>query len=119
MGCLNLFRFSLPSLVCHAIIIHDTMTRVKIKRRNSHERDTKKKLLELLATNNIYVIRIITISDGYIVLTDNDNDCDKLFQKPCLDALHSQEFQPIMPPELRAKRTVVIFKTGDDIIIQQ
>ena len=90
------------------------MARVKIKQ-TSPTTTTKIKLLQTLSLNLIYATKIIPVNDGYIVLTRDDDDLDKVFLKDCLQALQQENFTPILPPELRAKRSVVVFKVEDHI----
>ena len=84
------------------------MARVKIK----HPKPTpeaKTKILKVLSQNLIYVTRIIEAHDGFIVLTRNDEELDKIFQAKCAKELKNENFTPVLPPELRARRTVMIF----------
>ena len=90
------------------------MARVKIKHK-SPSTTTKTKLLETLSKNLIYVTRVIVLSDGFVVLTRTDEDLDAIFKGDCAQDLQNNDFQPILPPELRAKRTVLIFRVDDHI----
>ena len=90
------------------------MGRIRIK----HDNPTSQgqlKLLQILATQQIYVTKIITTKDGYITLTKNDEDQDSIFKGQCLQELKANDFQPILPPDLRAKRTILIFNIDDTI----
>ena len=89
--------------------------RIRIKHGWPKEKTQQKTLLETLAKNDIYVTRIITIDDGYIVLTHSDDDMDRIFQTECQAALNVRGFIPTMPPELKAKRSIILFRV-DDII---
>ena len=91
------------------------MPRVKIKH-SLPNNQTKLQLLRTLSENLIYATRIITSQDGFIVLTRSDEDVDQIFQSKTSEQLHENGFQPILPPELRAKRTVLVFSTDENIM---
>lgn len=91
------------------------MARVKIKCSNSKDPRKTVKLLEILATNNTVVSGIIPISDGFIILTTNDNELDNIFNNKTDRTLEEQEFIPQIPPQLRANRSVLIFKVDNHI----
>ena len=90
------------------------MPRVKIKT-PSPSPQKRGDLLRILATNQIYATRIIELQDGYVVLTLNDEEVDKIFQEGCKKKLEDESFTPLLPPELRAKRTVLIFNVDNQV----
>ncbi len=71
------------------------MARVKIKAQNSNDPRRKRKLLEILSQNVIYVTRIISISDGYIILTESDQELDKVFNNKTDTKLEENELAHI------------------------
>lgn len=91
------------------------MARVKIKVTNSKDPRKKAKLLEILSTNNIYITKIIPINDGFIILTENDNELDKIFNNKTDQELNKNGYAPIIPPQLRANRSILIFRVDDHI----
>lgn len=102
------------------------MARVKIKTANSKDPRRKSKLLEILSTNNIYVTRIITVNDGFVVLTDSDSDMDRIFNNKTDKELKEKDFQPQIPPQLKANRSIKAFRVDsyiynhtEDAIIQE
>lgn len=84
------------------------MARVKIKFKQPNERPYKIKLLEILSSNCIYVTRIMVIRDGYIVLTRNDEGTENILSKDVANQLRTKGYNPITPPEMKAKRTVIV-----------
>ncbi len=72
-------------------------------------------LLRTLSANIIYATRIITVQDGFIVLTRSDEEVDKIFQQKTQQELINNRFLSILLPELKAKRTVLIFNTVEYI----
>lgn len=91
------------------------MAKVKIKSPNPKEERKKMKLLEILSTNEVYVTRIITISDGFITITNEENDLDKIFDGKTDQQLMQEGFTPIIPPELKAQRSIKIFNVENHI----
>ena len=90
------------------------MARVKIKHSEPNP-TTKLKLLRTLSKNLIYATKLIPISDGFILLTRDDDEVDKVFKGNCQKTLKDQGFEPILPPELRAKRTVILLNVDNFI----
>lgn len=69
----------------------------------------KQKLLEILA-KNIYVLKVLTVSDGFIILTVNDSELLDRFYTDKTDAkLTNNDFSPIIPPQLKANRSILVF----------
>lgn len=91
------------------------MARVKIKTHNSKDPARKSKLLEILSSNNIYVTRIITNPDGFVVLTDSETELDKIFNNKTDKMLENNNFQVQIPPQLRENRSVMAFKIDNHI----
>ena len=91
------------------------MPRVKIKHPDPNDAN-KLQLLRTLSENLVYATRIITVHDGFIVITRTDEDVDLIFRGKASKDLDEQRFKPILPPELRAKRTILIFNTDDEIL---
>ena len=72
-------------------------------------------LLQILSINNIYATRIINTPDGFAVTTENEAELDKVFDGTTNRELEKQDFDPLVPPEHRAKRSVLIFRLDDHI----
>lgn len=89
------------------------MARIKIKHL-SPSRDTKSKLLEILGQHNVYASRIIPLKDGYVIITSLEEELDIVFNASCHEALRADGFSPIMPPDLKAKRTVLLFGVDEE-----
>lgn len=91
------------------------MARVKIKFKHNNDPRHRQLLLQTLSERNIYATRIITISDGYIVLTRTDDDVDLLLSPEMTAALQAKGFSPLTPPEQKAKRTVILTRLDEYI----
>ena len=46
-------------------------------------------------------------------MTRDDDEVDKVFKSSCQKTLKDQVLEPIIPPELRAKRTVILLNVDD------
>lgn len=91
------------------------MARVKTKSSNSKSLERKKELLKILSLNGIYVTRIIPINNGYIILTSNDTELDKIFNGTTDKKPNDHEFNAIILPQLKANRSVLIFMVDNHI----
>lgn len=89
------------------------MGKIKIKH-HTQNTDTKLLLLNILANNNIYASRIIQLHDGFNVITSLEEETDLIFDLQCMEALRDNNFSPIMPPELKSKRTIIMFGIDPD-----
>lgn len=103
---LTLWSVSVQSLI--------KMGRVKIKHPRPKEIATRRKLLEIFSPN-IRAHKLIPTHDAIIALTDSDKDSDYIFQPNKIEELHKENFNPIMPPELKSKRTVICLRL-DEIV---
>ena len=90
------------------------MARIKIK----HLERTREKatLLNTLSQHGIYATNVIPTSDGFVVPNSNDDEMDKIFTDACLKELSAGGFTPILPPEMKAKRTVLLFSVDEEIM---
>ncbi|KAK8394291.1 hypothetical protein O3P69_006472 [Scylla paramamosain] len=80
------------------------------------ELGTRSRLLQLLAPT-VRVTRLIPTADAVIVLTATDKDTDAVFQDDVLQKLSQDNYTAILPPELKAKRTVICSRL-DDLVYQ-
>lgn len=89
------------------------MGRVKIK----HPRKSaasKQELLNILSAQNIFSTDIKDAHDGYAVLAP-EKEIDLLCGPACTTALEAQDFTPVLPPQLKALRTVLLFRVDQHI----
>ncbi|KAK8406389.1 hypothetical protein O3P69_007226 [Scylla paramamosain] len=76
----------------------------------------RRQLLAILAPA-VKITRLILANDTVMVLTPTDKDADAIFQNGIPSRLATKGFTPVVPPELRAQRTVIC--TGlDDLIYE-
>lgn len=91
------------------------MARIKIKHPRSRDKATLQRLLGILSSNHVYATQLIPLDDSIIVITSDNNETDKIFNPPCKEQLEKSNFTPILPPEFKANRTVILTRV-DDII---
>ncbi len=89
------------------------MARIKIKH-PTQTQDDKRALLAILANHNVYATKITGARDGFIILTSLENESDFVFNEECYNELTNKSFQPLMPPELKAQRTILMFSVDSD-----
>ena len=88
------------------LVLTAVMGRVRIKHPNSTDIGVRRRLLGLLSPR-VKVTRLIPTNDAVIVLTPSDKDSEAIFQDGTIASLAADGFSPLMPPELRAHRTVI------------
>lgn len=91
------------------------MTKVRIKTSNVTDPGKKLRLLQLLSENEIYANRIIVASDAFIIITNDEADLDRLFNGTTDQYLQNNGFEPVLPPELKAKRSIMVFNVDNHI----
>ncbi len=88
------------------------MARIKIKCRNP-SKEQKLRLTEIICSNDIEISRVYTAHDGFAVLTVNEHHADCIFQSERKNELESNGFYAVMPPDLKAKKSVIIPRVDD------
>lgn len=91
------------------------MARVKIKHPKPREPAVRTNLLEILSKHHVYATKIIPLDDSLIVLTSDTNEAEKIFCSRCNDDLQNHRFTPILPPDLKANRTIIVTRLDDYI----
>ena len=88
------------------------MGRVKLRHPAPQELTTRRLLLSILAPT-VKVTRLIGTPGGVIALTAAEEDVEAIFSPAILPKLTAASFQPALPPELRARRTVICSRLDD------
>ncbi len=86
---------------------YDKMPREKIKCKRLIKKDKKLRLL-LLCSKEIQVTKAFDATDGFAVLTLNEEHADSVFTRELRDEVERNGYQPNMPPELKVKKTIII-----------
>lgn len=90
------------------------MRRIKIKCTNRNK-EAWQQLLTVLSNNDVRCSKLVPCSDGYIAHCNSDEDCDRIFHNKCMRELNYKNFDIMVPPEVKAKRTIIV-KMFDEYI---
>ncbi len=88
------------------------MTRVRIKHARANDLATRRRLLHILAPE-VKITRLIPARDAIIVITGSMQDADLIFSSGKQEKLTEDGFSALMPPTLRAQRSVVCTRLDD------
>ncbi len=91
------------------------MPKIKIKSVGSSNNDRKRKLLEILFRNDIETCRVFTAGDGFTVVPADEENGDKIFTNEVKSKLTDEGFNPIMPHELKIKKSVIVTRVDDAV----
>ncbi len=94
------------------------MPRIKIKCRDQPSKDKKLKLLEVLCSKEVHVTKVFDAKDGYALILHNEEHVDKIFTTEIKEALARESFTPLLPPEQKVKRTIIVTRV-DDVIYKE
>lgn len=90
------------------------MPRLKIKHPSPRD-EFKNRLLQILADQDIYATKVAKTWDGFVVILSSERETDTLFEPTCLEALKAGSYTPILPPEQKAKRSILLFGVDEEI----
>ena len=93
------------------------MIKVKIKT-NSAAAPKRETLLNAISPFNVKCSKLQLFNDFFLLWCSCDSDVDNLFSSECIEALGSLSCVPQLPPEMRAKRTILL-RYVDDLIHQK
>ncbi|KAK8374448.1 hypothetical protein O3P69_018934 [Scylla paramamosain] len=86
------------------------MTRLKITcDGDPKDRRIKLKLLEILAPADVYANALYEANGGYII-NASEKEVDTVLESAATQTLQSHGFYPILPPEIKARRTIICHK---------
>lgn len=75
----------------------------------------KNELSALIYNQRIKFSRIIPTGDTFTVVCLAENDVDLLIATPNVTALRQQQYEVIIPPHLKAKKTVIVKRLDRDV----
>lgn len=90
------------------------MVRVKIKTTNSQDPRRKNTLLTILSNNDVFPTNIFPVQDGFIIVS-SDEEQEKIFKDKIKEEFSQEDMNPVIPPELKAKKTVIAFNVNAHI----
>ena len=82
------------------------MIRIKFKYRGSINRESKQKLLGILASNGINVVKPFLVNDGFALLIEHEHHADKIFTNEIKQELEKNGFTANIPPQFKVKKKV-------------
>jgi hypothetical protein len=71
------------------------------------------KILDIFRRFDVKCVKLIPTNADFLARCNTDSDSDKIFSAECIDALKLLSCEPVMPPDLRAKRTVIVRNVDD------
>ena len=74
------------------------------------------KIMTLLSNYVIRPLKLVPCFGGYIAHLNDIADCEKLLSDPVVKALQAMSCEPITPPIIRAKRTIVLHSVDSHIL---
>ncbi len=86
----------------------EKMARVRIKNKSTNSKEKKIKLLEILCSNHIHTTKVFDATECYVILPVSEEHAEKLFTKEIKSKLEESGFTPILPPQLRAKKSIIV-----------
>ena len=93
--------------------------RVKVRPlRGGTSATTKNDLCNTMYEQGIKFSRIIPTGDTLVVVCLNEDEVDKLIATPTTTELRSKQFEVLIPPHLKAKKTVIIKRLDRDLTEQ-
>jgi len=75
---------------------------------NSEATPSKSEILKVLFDCGVQVSGVRLSDDKFHVFCCEDGDSDRLFAEACITALQTLNCEPVLPPHIRAKRTVLL-----------
>ncbi len=91
----------------------EKMARVRIKNKSTNSKEKKIKLLEILCSNHIHTTKVFDATEGYVILPVSEEHAEKLFTKEIKSKLEESGFTPILPPQLRAKKSIIVTRVDE------
>ena len=94
-------------------------TRVKVRPlEGGTSTDNKNGLCNAIYEQGIKFSRIIPTGDTFIVVCLSEDEVDKLIATPTSTELKSKKFEVVIPPHLKAKKTVIVKRLDRDLTVQ-
>ena len=90
--------------------------KVKIKFKTNSDVPIRKNLLEILNNHRVKVCGIFQKPNEFVISCVNADEAELIFSHDCYSALTGASYTPILPPELKTNRSVIIHKVDGDIL---
>lgn len=89
------------------------MEKIKIRTRTKAPED-KEKLLQILGVHHALATNICEARDGCAVTIFLQEELDAVFDPNYNDVLRSKSFMVVMPPDLKERRTILMFNCPEE-----
>ena len=83
--------------------------------RTTRQKQKKLRLLEILFSHEINISRCFVGNDGFAVIPNSEPDSEKIFKRNVTDELDQDGFSPLLPADLRVKKSVILTRV-DNVI---
>ena len=92
-------------------------TGIKVKIKCLNERlFTRENLLSSCFNRSLKIESVFRSGNDFTLRFNNSNEAEKIFREPIQGVLQGAHFQPILPPELKAARTVFVSRVDKEIL---
>ena len=86
------------------------MARIKVRAKCDTDDDTMwKKILDKCSNLSIIILKLLPASNSFSIIVESTIEADKLFSDEAIAAFDSLNVKLILPPNLRASRTLLMF----------
>lgn len=92
------------------------MQTIKIKCTLENSSAQWTQIMKLLSNFEIRPLKLVPCSGGYIAHINDIDECEKLLSEPVVEALQAVSCVPVTPPQIRAKRTIVLHAVDGHIL---
>ena len=92
------------------------LVKVKIKFKTNSDVLTRRNLLEILNNHRVKVCGLFQKHNEFVILCDCAEEAELIFSQECYASLNAVNCTPLLPPELKANRSVIIHNVDGDIL---
>ena len=92
------------------------LVKVKIKYKTNSDVPIRKNLLEILNKHKVKVCGLFHKPNEFVISCVNADEAESVFSHDCYSSLNAVNCTPVLPPELKANRSVIIHKVDSDIL---
>ena len=109
---LYLYLVALRFVKCdNSFVIHNLqplmMIGIKVKAKCASEK--KKSILNICANLCVKILKILSVEEGFNVIVESSVEADKLFSDSASTLFSAESVTLLLPPELRASRSILMF----------
>ena len=82
--------------------------RVKVRSADGISGEVRQSLLNILSANRVKCSKVFSQVDSFTVVCNSAADADVIFSHECTRSLLARNFDPVIPGELKSKRTILL-----------